>query len=86
MKHAFPYGRKGAINIEFTAVDDYYTLMVEDDGVGFPEAVDFYNTDSLGLRIVNSLTEQIDGKIILDKTKGTKFIIKFKEESFEDEN
>lgn len=86
MKHAFPDGRKGNINIEFSALDDNYTLVVEDDGVGFPEDVDFNNTDSLGLRIVNSLTEQIDGKLILDRTKGSKFIIKFKEENFEDEN
>jgi len=86
MKHAFPDGRKGNINIEFCAVDDNYTLVVEDDGVGFPEDLDLNNTDSLGLRIVNSLTEQIEGKLIFDRTKGSKFIIKFKEESFDDEN
>lgn len=86
MKHAFPDERKGNINIEFSAVNDNYTLVVEDDGVGFPEDIDFNNTDSLGLRIVNSLTEQIDGKLILDRTKGSKFIIKFKEENFKDES
>lgn len=84
MKHAFPEGRKGNINIKFSALDDNYTLVVEDDGVGFPKDLDLYNTDSLGLRLVNSLTEQIDGKLNMDNAKGSKFIIKFKEENYED--
>ncbi|ADZ09286.1 signal transduction histidine kinase [Methanobacterium lacus] len=85
MKHAFPDGRNGNIKIKFCSTDDNYTLVVEDDGVGFPVDIDLYNTDSLGLRLVNSLTDQIDGKLFLDKTRGSKFIIKFKEESYEDD-
>ncbi|MTK62990.1 MAG: hypothetical protein F8N15_00185 [Methanobacterium sp.] len=84
MKHAFPDDRKGNIEIKFCSEDENYTLIVEDDGIGFPEDVDLYNTNSLGLRIVNSLTEQIDGELILDKTNGSKFIIKFKEENYEE--
>ena len=42
----------------------------------------FKISDSLGLKIVNSLTEQIDGEIKLEITNGTKFIIKFKEEIY----
>ncbi|UTB32928.1 MAG: ATP-binding protein [Methanobacterium sp. ERen5] len=85
MKHAFPDGRNGNIEIKFCSADDNYTLVVEDDGVGFPEDIDLDNTDSLGLRIVNSLTEQIDGELLLDKTSGSKFIIKFKEECYEED-
>ena len=85
MKHAFPDGRTGQININFKEADNEYVLTVEDDGIGFSENIDFKKTDSLGLRIVNSLTEQIDGEITLNKSKGSKFIIKFKEESYDDE-
>ena len=85
MKHAFPNGRNGNIKIKFCSNDDNYTLVVEDDGVGFPVDIDLNNTDSLGLRLVNSLTEQIDGELILDKANGSKFIIKFKEENYEDD-
>ena len=79
IKHAFPEGRNGEINIDFHTKDDYYEFIVKDNGIGFPEDLDFRNTDSLGLLIVNSLTEQINGKIELDKFNGTEFKITFKE-------
>lgn len=85
MKHAFPDGRTGQINIKFEEADAEYVLIVEDDGIGLSDDIDFKKTDSLGLRIVNSLTEQIDGEITLNKSKGSKFMIRFNEESYEDE-
>jgi len=33
----------------------------------------------LGLKLVNSLTEQIDGELELDRSHGTKFNITFQE-------
>ena len=68
MKHAFPDGRQGEINIEFYKKDDEFTLIIEDNGLGFPEDVDFRNTETLGLQLVNNLTSQIDGDIELDTT------------------
>ena len=82
MKHAFPNDSKGKIDIEFMLVEGIYSMIVSDNGVGFPKDYDLELSDSLGLRIVNSLTEQIDGQIELERTKGTKYIIKFKEETY----
>lgn len=79
MKHAFPEGRKGDIDIEFYKKDDEFTLVISDNGVGFPENIDFRNTASLGLQLVNNLVMQIDGEITLDKSHGTKFKITFRE-------
>jgi two-component sensor histidine kinase len=79
LKHAFPDNMKGKINIEFHPLDDHYEFTVIDNGIGFPEDIDFKNTDSLGLQMVTSLTDQIDGQIELDRNNGTKFNIKFKE-------
>jgi PAS domain S-box-containing protein len=79
MKHAFPDGRNGEINIDFHKNNAEFALMVEDDGIGFPEDLDFTKTRSLGLQLVNSLTEQIDGKVELDRNKGTCFTIMFRE-------
>ncbi len=80
MKYAFPGDKNGEINIKLESNDDKYILTVSDNGVGLPEGLDFQKTESLGLQLVNSLTNQIDGTIELDKTLGTKFIIKFQEE------
>jgi PAS domain S-box-containing protein len=79
MKHAFPGKKEGEINLEFGIKDDEHFLIIRDDGIGFPSDVDYKNTSSLGLQLVNTLTRQINGEIELDATNGTKFIIKFKE-------
>ena len=69
MKHAFRNNRKGKIDIEFKLENGNYSMIVSDDGVGFPKDSDIEVSDSLGLRIVNSLTEQIKGQIKLERTK-----------------
>jgi PAS domain S-box-containing protein len=79
LTHAFPKGKWGKINVDFHSKDDHYEFTVKDNGIGFPKDIDFQNTNSLGLQIVNSLTDQIDGKIKLDRTTGTEFKITFKE-------
>ena len=67
------------ITINLIKNDDEFTLMVKYNGIGFPEDVDFKNTDSMGLELVNSLTKQIYGHIALDNVDGTEFKITFKE-------
>jgi len=79
LKHAFPDEKDGELNIELYSKDDQFILIVSDNGEGFPEDLDFRNTESLGMQLVNSLVEQLDGTIELDKSQGTKFIITFKE-------
>jgi PAS domain S-box-containing protein len=59
------------------------TLIFEDNGKGFPEEVDLKNPDTLGLQLVNTLVEQIEGSIDLERGRGTKFTIKFKGEIYE---
>ncbi len=78
-KYAFPEERKGKITIDFYKERDLFTLKVSDNGVGLPKSLDYKNTKSLGLLLVNSLINQIDGDLTLETSKGTTFIIKFKE-------
>jgi two-component sensor histidine kinase len=52
-------------------------LTIGDNGIGFPEDVDFRQTSSLGLQLVCRLTKQLQGEIILDRKQGTRFIIVF---------
>ncbi len=46
---------------------------------GFPDGIDFRNTDSLGLKLVCTLTEQLFGTIDLNRDGGTEFTIRFRE-------
>ncbi|PKL67025.1 MAG: hypothetical protein CVV28_08205 [Methanobacteriales archaeon HGW-Methanobacteriales-1] len=78
-KHAFPNGEKGKIKVSLQSFGDKFELIVSDNGIGFPENLDFRNTRSLGLQLVNSLVNQIDGVISLDNSHGTRFKILFNE-------
>ena len=72
----------GEITVNFKLDTGDFILTVRDDGIGFSEELDFKNTNSLGLRLVNSLTDQIHGKIQLKRDNGTEFRIKFKETKY----
>jgi PAS domain S-box-containing protein len=79
LKYAFPDGRKGDITVRFHADDQgLITLTVADNGAGFPAGLNFRETDSLGLQLVNMLTTQLRGDIDLLTDQGTSFTIHFK--------
>ncbi len=77
LKYAFPDNRGGEILVSLNLLDNKYVLIISDDGIGFPEELDFRNTESLGLQLVNNITTQLDGEIELDRTEGTKYTISF---------
>ena len=77
LKYAFPGGREGRIYVDLHSENGQLTLIAGDDGVGFAEDVDFRNTESLGLQLVNTLVDQIDGTIELNGKEGTEFRITF---------
>ncbi|AKB20059.1 MULTISPECIES: histidine kinase dimerization/phosphoacceptor domain -containing protein [unclassified Methanosarcina] len=58
---------------------EQFTLVFADNGKGFPEELNIRNTESLGLQLVNALVNQIGGSISLEREKGTKFTLKFRE-------
>ncbi len=71
-------GLKGRISVNLRSDNSgKLILTVSDNGVGFPENLDFRKTKSLGLQLVNTLTEQLDGDIELDRSCGTAFRITF---------
>jgi two-component sensor histidine kinase len=79
LKYAFPdYKEDSQVTMSLREINGKKELIIEDNGIGFPKELDFSDTDSLGLQLVNSLVSQINGNIILDKKhKGSKFIITF---------
>lgn len=82
-KYAFPDKRKGTIKIELDTKDNCdYSLTISDDGIGFPKGVDFRNTKSLGLQLVNTLVGQIDGTINMHNHSGTTYTITFTKREF----
>ena len=77
VKYAFPRGRRGSIRVALHAHDHHIMLSVADNGVGFPHSLDFRNAPSLGLQLVTTLVDQIQGHIELTAGQGTKFTVTF---------
>ena len=80
LEHGFVGRDRGNIWLSLKANSQgQNVLTIRDDGVGFKDGLDLDNSDSLGLELICTLVEQIDGKIKLDKTNGTKIEIVFTE-------
>jgi two-component sensor histidine kinase len=81
-KYAFPGNRSGNVYLSLTPVDtssekNNYKLELRDDGVGLPKGFNLKNPVSLGLQLVNILTEQLDGTLKIESNKGTAFTLTF---------
>jgi PAS domain S-box-containing protein len=74
LKYAFPEG-EGEISIAIHRQDHTLTILFKDNGIGIPEDFDWRNAKSMGLRLVITLVDQLDGTIELDRTAGTAFTI-----------
>ena len=65
-KHGFPEGAEGEIKLTLhNNAGGRYTLCVQDTGVGIPAGLDFKTNQSLGLKLVRLLTQQIRGSFEL---------------------
>ncbi len=80
LEHGFPGQRKGNIWITLRQDSDRkIVLKIEDDGIGFPEDLDFRETESLGMQLVCTLIEQLEGEIEMKRDRGTSFELIFSE-------
>jgi two-component sensor histidine kinase len=77
LKHAFPKGERGQVQVEFHTEGNRYQLRVSDNGVGLPQGVDFRRSATLGLQLVKTLVEQLEGEITLNSDAGTVFTVSF---------
>lgn len=71
LKHAFPNERAGEIVLELRASAEGVSVQVADDGVGLPPDLDLLQAESLGLRLVASLTQQLGGRLEVRRERGT---------------
>jgi len=77
LKYAWKQGEKGTITINLYEKEKKVNLEIADDGIGLPAEFTEMESDTLGLQLVSTLVEQLDGEIEVDIQKGTKYLIKF---------
>jgi two-component sensor histidine kinase/predicted hydrocarbon binding protein len=79
-KYAFLNRKKGSILIDFKFLKKHkhkFQLSVKDNGVGMPSKVSINSPETLGLQLVQTLVEQLEGDLKVNHKKGTEFLIQF---------
>jgi two-component system, sensor histidine kinase PdtaS len=67
LKHAFPDGRPGRIEVGFWSKERGWLLRVRDNGIGMPQSgIGKDAMAGLGTSIVRSLAEQLQARVELD--------------------
>ncbi len=88
LKHAFPGRERGEIKLEFSSrlenpaeggePVEQVGVKVRDNGTGVPAGIDFYDSSTLGFKLVQMLTRQLHGTVTMNReTEGTTFEISF---------
>jgi len=76
-KHAFNETDKGEVDLVVTNENGIVKLLLKDNGPGLPFTVIPAKTKSLGMQLIKSFTEKLDGTYTIDNQNGTTFEIHF---------
>ncbi|NEO29781.1 MAG: PAS domain S-box protein [Symploca sp. SIO3C6] len=77
LKYAFPHKTGGLVEIRLNCEGEQLFLSIKDNGVGLPKNLNLQVPTTLGLQLVQILTQQLEGELDLDQSQGTEFTIKF---------
>ncbi len=78
LRHAFPPGTSGTVWVRLRSLGDgRVELVVQDDGIGFAPGADPSTSATLGLAIVKTLVEQMQGTFSMEGAHGATWTIQF---------
>ena len=81
LKYAFKGRKRGVVFLRVAKLDGRIEIEVRDDGVGLPEDFSLNKNESLGLYLIQALSEQLEAKLVVESTKdgrkGSSFLISF---------
>jgi len=80
MKYAFAGRQGGLLMVTACSAAGNSTFTIEDDGVGMPDSVSFDNPSGFGLQLVHALAGQLHGTIRIERIRGTRFVLEFRNE------
>lgn len=80
-KHAFKRRNKGVLRIYMSQIKNWITLCIRDNGSGFVYSPKTSCNEKLGIKLINMLTEQLQGNVDFDTEEGTSCTVKFKLEN-----
>jgi two-component sensor histidine kinase len=82
LKHAFPGGRPGSVQITAERTAEGMRLSIRDDGVGFEQMTEASPSyTSLGMRLMQGLADQLDADLDISGRNGTNVQLSFRTET-----
>ena len=75
MKYAYESDETGEIIISAYREDQEIILVVEDKGKGLPADFELEQSEGFGLKLVQMMVDQFNGKLQIEKNGGTRFVI-----------
>lgn len=80
-KHAFQDMPEGTIGVQVQAKEDIIEILIHDNGIGLPDGFDFEQAESVGMTLIKTLTEQLNGSSVFISTEGgTEFRLTFRQQ------
>jgi two-component sensor histidine kinase len=78
VQHAFPTPHRGAVTITLRAAPvEQATLTIRDTGIGWPGAGTVGTEEGFGLQLIQGLTEQLHGALMVTRDQGTCVTLRF---------
>lgn len=77
-KYAFKNNTNPKLSVSMKKENNKYVLIIKDNGKGIKDQVNIYNSDTLGLKLINSISKlQLKGTLAYSYEDGAVFKIKF---------
>lgn len=77
IKHAFP-DKEGRIEISLKRMDqDHFLLIVRDNGIGLPTTFDGRKQASMGMKLMQGLSDDLDATFQINSNNGTEISLEF---------
>ncbi len=77
MKYAFEGREQGRLFVGVKRVDTRVTVIVRDDGPGFPVTFNTDGATSFGMSMVTALVQQLDGTVRFESSGGARTVLEF---------
>ena len=77
VKYAFPGKRLGEISIKMKQSREYIELIIRDNGIGLIKPSGNSDVESLGLKLMKGLVDEINGQIYFENRNGMTITITF---------
>ncbi|WP_159468028.1 tetratricopeptide repeat protein [Dyadobacter sp. 3J3] len=79
IKYAFPENSKGKVSISLKQTNEAVCVLdIADNGIGLPAGFDLNTIESLGMSLMQGLSEQLDGSLLVNSDAGLILTITFK--------